>query len=146
MTLVLPLRGSEEHQRTKDDSPQFTSMTCAALLVPLFFTLRSSPAPVLPRAPQFSTGRRSMAATSTGGVSSLASVPGVVDAEAWMSDEEKELMGILMASGQEHLFAAWEPGQDEDKKHAFFDQVRRPASLGMPSSTRRASSAPPASR
>lgn len=40
-----------------------------------------------------------------------------------MTEEERALVALLLANDQQHLFASWEVGKDEDKKHAFFQQV-----------------------
>jgi len=56
--------------------------------------------------------------------SSVTSVPGLSDAAAWITPDEARLVGVLLAAGQAHAFAGWTPGAHEDKKHAFFEQVR----------------------
>jgi hypothetical protein len=39
---------------------------------------------------------------------------------------QRSLSELLLGAGQEHLFAGWAPaGTDDDKKHAFFDQIQR---------------------
>ena len=47
----------------------------------------------------------------------------IPDAEAWMSTEEQSLASMLLSEDQGHVFAAWTPGEHEDKKHALFSQV-----------------------
>ncbi|CAN6173475.1 unnamed protein product [Urochloa humidicola] len=43
-----------------------------------------------------------------------------------LAPDEAELAKMLLNEGQMHLFEHWsEPGVDDDKKKAFFDQVRR---------------------
>ncbi|KAL6873655.1 hypothetical protein ACP4OV_013737 [Aristida adscensionis] len=43
-----------------------------------------------------------------------------------LAPDEVELAKMLLSEGQMHLFEHWpEPGVDDDKKRAFFDQVRR---------------------
>ena len=41
-----------------------------------------------------------------------------------MSDSEKKLATELLALDQSHRFSEWKTEGDEDKKHAFFEQVR----------------------
>lgn len=48
----------------------------------------------------------------------------IPDADAWMSTEEQSLASMLLSEDQGHIFAAWTPGEHEDKKHALFEQVR----------------------
>lgn len=57
-------------------------------------------------------------------MSDIASVPGLSDYESFMDASEIELTRMLLANGQQQLFAAWRVGQDEPAKHAFFEQVR----------------------
>lgn len=39
---------------------------------------------------------------------------------------QKKLASLLVESGQEHLFSSWAgPGVDDEKKHAFFAQVKK---------------------
>lgn len=43
-----------------------------------------------------------------------------------LSDEERQLGQMLLDLGQRHLFDHWAPpGQDDDKKHAFFRQIKK---------------------
>lgn len=41
-----------------------------------------------------------------------------------MSDAEKKLASELLSLDQGHIFSKWADSGDEDKKHAFFEQVR----------------------
>lgn len=64
---------------------------------------------------------------------SVTSVPGLSDAAAWITPDEARLVGVLLGAGQAHVFAGWTPGAHEDKKHAFFEQVRdRESARGDP--------------
>ncbi len=51
-------------------------------------------------------------------------VPGLTDLAAWATAEEVALAELLLAEDQAHLFAAWVPGANTEKKRAFFEQVR----------------------
>ena len=62
------------------------------------------------------------AAASSSPAKSLDSV--IPDAASWMSDNERDLANVLLSAHQEHLFSKWTAGEDTDKKHAFFEQVR----------------------
>jgi len=42
----------------------------------------------------------------------------------WISPAEKDLATTLLSLDQGHIFAKWAVDGDEDKKHAFFEQVR----------------------
>ena len=53
----------------------------------------------------------------------LASVPGLGDVASWATEDEVRLTKMLLAAGQEHLFAGWKQGQDAEKKHNFYEQV-----------------------
>jgi hypothetical protein len=53
-----------------------------------------------------------------------ADVKGLEDADAWMTAEERRLVGVLLEAHQEHLFVDWVAGQDTESKHSFFEQVR----------------------
>ena len=50
-------------------------------------------------------------------------VAGLEDASKWMTADEARLTRMLLENGQAHIFAKWTAGS-EDKKHAFYNQVR----------------------
>jgi hypothetical protein len=62
-------------------------------------------------------------AAASASTASIASV--ISDGDSWMTDAEKALATTLLEADQGHLFSKWTSGADEDKKHAFFEQVRR---------------------
>ena len=76
-------------------------------------------------------------------LASVESVPALADAESWMTAAEKDLALMLLENDQQHLFAEWALGADEDAKHAFFEQVRL-LQAGYPGQFRRLPSSSPA--
>lgn len=60
----------------------------------------------------------------TTNILSYEKIPGLQDAHSWASQEELELLKVLIDNGQVHLFENWSVGADENKKHSFFQQVR----------------------
>ena len=53
----------------------------------------------------------------------ISQIPTLSDISSWASPEEIELAKIMLEAGQDHLFAGWKVGADEEKKHKFFQQV-----------------------
>ena len=53
----------------------------------------------------------------------LASVPGLADAESILDAKELALATALVSLDQAHLFKNWRAGEREAEKHSFFEQV-----------------------
>jgi UDP-sugar pyrophosphorylase len=50
---------------------------------------------------------------------------GLLKNESILNTDERELASMLVEIGQEHLFASWSPpGENDDQKHTFFQQVK----------------------